>query len=832
MLLYFLWDIIVQGPSGDETLRFSNRRYVVQSGPDTGESYRASWTKQSYDSFMIDAIGYGLSKDHVVNVGGIIPRLSTPLEFINSFQSIDATARELDFLFTSSYTLKGTVTGKLAVVEEDESIPVDGEQPVLADFTTFFTGILTKKTIRKTDTVVFYPEPTSVQTKGPMLTRRFNGMAGYLKITGDDISVTSPTFVTGDFTLQLYGGFDVGTVGPEGLIRIRDAALDVMFEVYYDLADDSLKIGVDNKTDTYTLLSLGAPVAGFFDFRFITISWNDTAGTFNAWINETQVFTDETIVNSVTGTETGILIGDFNFDATFESSTRIWSRVLTKAEVLIRLGAIDHTQETGLIRAWEYDEGRGGVVIDFSTNKAHIDISAVTFAHESGSDGTVFQEGKIKPIALGTVWSVPILVVDPKLDKGFISDVLFNILQVYSQGMPLVFNEASTFGVFNFNKDTRILSLNPPAFFGFRRVVNQKIIISSSSSGDFDGTFTIDALIPETVRRLAPSGDDFRADIQVVEPWPSTSTESALVDMDPNHVDWDIANRSSGYYTEPNLETVLVEFTASTVSPLFANVIGDRHILSTGAPGGQFNTPDFLDNILAQVLKTYGPGWDDTTFPPPVYSSLDHRVGYYIDDSKPTADVVNDLARGSLVWVVEDGDGVITLQEFDFPEDLSGPEIIDQESIISVEQPHFPLHGINELTTLNVNYDKSWTVMGLTAIPDAVDAETRAFITKEFRTLPIGAVDEITTETPTFITYENRKEIATITGNKVLRLSQGLVHTITLRMQADDQLNSFDQGALINGDLPRYGLNGLVGVSLGKKMGLTSGQVTVFVWSE
>ena len=829
-VLYILWDITVQGPSGDVVLRFSNRRYVIESGPDTGESYRASWTQASFKRLQIEQMGYRLNSDHVTTVGEIVRRGLSPIEVVNATPGIGQ-ERELDFLFEPDHILKGSVVGQLAVADNETF-----SGPGLADFETFFTGVLDKKTTRKQETVVFYPEPTTQETKGPLLTVRFNGQSRYFEISGSDAVSIFPLPSFGDFTLQLYMDFTATATG--SLFRLFSVALQVMFEIFYNNTTDTIEIGVNDKADTYVILTSAQQV--FFRLRFFTVSWDETAGEFSAWVDDVQTVMGQTIDNDLVGVKGTMIVGDPLLDSSSMSSVRTWSVPSTNAQVLDRLESIDHTEEPDLIQAYEFDEARGVTVFDHSVNELHMDISssvALNGVFKSSRDGEVFMEGKIKPAAFGTVWSAPLLVSDTRLDRAYVAVAAFDVLQVYSQGTLLVASSSNiTAGTFTFLAPSRLISAAPPQFFGFRFVVNQRFEIVGSASGDFDGVFTVEDKLTDNLRRVVPIGLDFRTTLQVVEPLATTSTETATIRPLAGSTDWQLdpgeEQRSSEYYPEPNIDNLFVQFVNAPVTPLFADIIGDRNILATGAAGGVFNPPGFIDNVITQLFRTYGPKWDTSTFPPPVYASLDHRVGMYVDDSRSTQQVVNDLTRGTLIWVLEDGLGVISLREFAFPEDLSSPQTLNQKSVISVDRPHFKLHGVSELEALNVHYAKSWTVMDRTAIPAAVDPATRDFITSEFRVVVAGDKDSVTTETPVFVTFENRKKQARDSGNTVLRLSQGVVDAITIREDAKSQLTSFGIGTLVEGVLPRYGLPSLLGVVLGSQQRPTKEEMVLYVWSE
>ena len=122
--------------------------------------------------------------------------------------------------------------------------------------------------------------------------------------------------------------------------------------------------------------------------------------------------------------------------------------------------------------------------------------------------------------------------------------------------------------------------------------------------------------------------------------------------------------------------------------------------------------------------------------------------------------------------------------------------------------------------------------MDRTSIPDAVSAEVRGFITKEWREVLVGGTSDSSRVLPTFISYVNEREVARGIGNDILRLSQGRVDAITLRMDPLDQLTAFPIGGLAEGDLDIYGLPNLSGVVLRRTLRPTQGLLTAFVWSE
>ncbi len=839
--LYILWDINVEGPGGTETLLFSNREYVLQSGPLAGESYRASWMSGSFEGWTLDEAGYAIANRSVLTTGGVTPRTIKSLEVANAVPG-EGRDRELDFLFTSAYTVEGVVIGKMAVV------PIGGPQPSLASFVVFFTGKLSDKTIKGKSTVTFFPKPTSGDLDSPLLTKLFNGMAGFLQSPSGFLmeTATSPSIIGGDWTIGIYASLSpTAFQSRDTYIRIEDSGATSLIEVYADTSDNNVKLTVNRSggTDTYTLFDLDSPPGGLRGgssntFFFIYISWEEAVNNvLNVWVDKDKVLDDETILNDILGTEDIVVLGDVGSTSTmFNSSVRIWSKLSTEAQVFESHGAIEHLEEVDLESAWEFDSRRGLTVIDYSGNARHITLNS-SDGWDSEIDGDAPLDGTVQPLAVGSVFSAPVILHDFKLDKGFISVAVSDIIRTYSQGMALVDFMPANVGSFQFRKGPGVISLTTTGVFGERVVPNQRIRVEAGASGDFDDDYTVDSLVPINRRHQRPLGLDYRFEVFITDDsaWPSTTTETATVRSVPNDHNWLIIDFANPYSTSGNIEGKYVKYLAksNTVSPLFCDILGDGNILSTSPPVSGFVSPAYLDNVISQLLgSVYGPKWNTSIFPLPVYQSLDFRVGYYIASDMSTKSVVDDLIRGCQVWLLEDGDGVQTLQEFQFPEDIvTAPEVIEQDSVVSVEQPFFPLSGIIEISELRVQYAKSWATMDKGSIPDAVDEDTRSFIVKEWRTTTVGTTG-VANVLPTMTTYVSDKTKARDIGNRVLRLSQGRVDAITLRIDALTALTFATIGSNVTGALEKFGLPALDSVVLQRTLMPAKGLAIIHVWSE
>jgi len=763
----------------------------------------------------------GKDKDgsHITSTGGMNPRRITSIEVVNTRLG-EGQDRELDYLFEvgGAYTLRGTVTGRMAFG------PDTGIQPDIGDFETFFTGVVNTnpgRDLGKNTVTWFMESRLQGETKGPLLTERFNGMARFYEMAFKELSIAPPVFILGDFTVQMYVSFsdDDGSI-----FRVEDSGT-VMFEIFFDDATNTLRIGVDDRTDVYTIAVVN--IVTLTDFLFVTVAWDKTGGVFNAWIDSVKELDDEPIVTDILGTASDLTLSDTSYSRIRFSTVRVWDYVRTQPEVLRTLGVIDLSDETDMLIDWEFDEGRGDTIVDHSGNSNHIVIPASTGEWKSIDHGEAFQEGEIKPLALGDIFSAPVKEIDTRLDKGMVSLVLHSINRVYSQGMPLVFETLPISAQFTFNhlsKTVKYSSALATPVFGDTYIINQQVEIVASTN--FDGIITLVLSTPNPERGLRPAGLDYLFELQFVDPgWTVSGTEAAIFTTIVGQANWET---TTGPFDIPNL----IQFNSDPIGPLFANVIGDPAILATSPPSPGFVPPGDISNLLAQMMKLYGPKWNDTIFPLPVYGNIDFRVGYYVDTLETTEKAVNKVSEGCLVWTTESGEGTIGLQQFKFPEDLSGAEVIHESEVIKVEQPHFKDHGLNRLTSLDVRHSKSWVTMEDSSIPAAVDPDTRAFITKQWRTIAVGEVNQIDVITPTFNTYVNSRLPAGNIGEDVLRLSQGTVHFITFRLDAMSQLSSFQQGTLVNADLPKYNLPNLVGVSFGPILFPTIGQITVAVWSE
>lgn len=840
MITYILWTFSgIQGPMGAETLRFSNYAYVIDSGPDAGESFQDSWTEASYRSFGVTRAGFTITPDGLLRVGGLVPPEAGSIEVANNYPSAVSTVRQLNYLFGSDYDLSNVaVTGELKT-------SLDGTPPAYSSFIPFFAGTLSLRPTRTSDTVTFHVAPTVSLLNGPMLTVGQTGMGTLYDFSSITPAIENnpPAIVNTDFTLQYYGNFVLGgATGDQSLYKIEDAFNVALINLYFD-DTENLKLGVNHLTgtDVYTLWSRPINERQSDDFFWASVSWNNTGGTMSAWVNGVKVVNATPILNTPTGVPADNVFATRSSPATIGiSSIRVFGVAFDEDSVLEREGPIDHAEEASLLNAWEFDDALGNICTDYGPDSRHLLLSfgQWRFQHTGGDR---WQDGKIVPLVLGSAFGVPVALTSPKQPGGVISAAGFLIARAYSKGVPLSTFNTTAPAPFSFNHVAGSIKAAVAAFYGRFFVPGESIEVSGAFDPQYDGTYTIKSIVPRVTGSLIPSGTDDRFSILVdSHTWTSSGSGLAVVKTDSNAAyDWVPSSTSiveGGLYVD-NVDILGITYSWNLPHPLSADVVGDLTMYLSSPPAG-YKSPDRLLNVMLQAMKTYGPQFDDTTLPPSYsFNDIPYRVGYYISDETPTRDVVDTLSRSCLTWVEEDGAGVISFSEFAFPEDVGSSEEIfaddiDPSSVVTDRFSSTARRNVSSpfVTSVITRYLKNWTPLEENDVPQVVDPEVRSFVTREWRQIVAGDAGLVTTDTPVFETYENRRGRAKTIGAKVLRLAQGEVAEFDMRLDPEDQLTSFLIGSKVVGDLTRLGLGDRDRIVIGREAMLGAGLLHLVVW--
>lgn len=851
MITYILWTFSgIQGPMGAETLRFSNYAYVIDSGPDAGESFQDSWTETSYSSFGVTRTGFTITPDGLLRVGGLVPPEAGSIEVANNYPSAVSTVRQLDYLFGSDYDLSNvTVTGELKT-------SLDGTPPAYSSFIPFFTGTLSLRPTRTSDTVTFHVAPTASLLNGPMLTARQTGMGSFyiFQFVSEAIENNPPAIINTDFTLQFFGSFvlGAGASGKQTLYKIEDGLSIPLIDLYIDTSEN-LKLGVNHSTgtDVYALWSRPVDERQSEDFFWATVSWNNTGGTMSAWVNGVKVVDATPILNTPTGVPADNIFADIsNNSAANISSVRVFDTAYDESGVLEREGPIDHAEDTTLLNAWEFDDAVGDVCTDYGPSSRHVPLPSSNKWQFRQTDGDRWQEGKIVPLVLGSVFGAPVILTNPKQPGGIVSVAGGGLkpLRAYSKGVPLSTFESVT-APFRFDRITPAIGSITAAtttVFGRFHVPGEAIEVSGAFDPQYDGTYIIKEIVPRVSGSLFPSFsgpfDDRFSVVVESHSWGSSGTGNATVKTATSAAtDWTVTSGAGleGDFYASGVPIQGIIYSWAHPHPLAADVVGDPTIYLSSPPATYAN-PDRLLNVLLQAMKTYGPEFNDTILPPSYsFSTIPYRVGYYVNDETPTRDVVDNLSRSCLTWIEEDGAGVISFSEFTFPEDVGSSEEIfaddiDPSSVVTDRFSSTARRNVSSpfVTSVITRYLKNWTPLEENDVPQVVDPEVRSFVTREWRQIIAGDAGLVTTDTPIFETYENRRGRAKTIGDKVLRLARGEVAEFDMRLDPEDQLTSFLIGSKAVGDLTRLGLGDVDRIVIGREALPGAGLLHLVVWFE
>jgi hypothetical protein len=824
MPLYLLVDITVQGPSGDHELRFSNLSYVVRSGADEGVSYRASITKSASDGFRVERKGYRRREDKVLVASGLLGRKVSEIVVANPYDPYTG-ERELDYLFSDDYTLEGNVVIKQAWSEVG--------QPDVGDFTTLLTGTLLKRPTKSQGRVSFPVQSRHADADAPLLTERFTGMAGGL-LSAPGFLIESdagvyPNVLGGDFTVQFRIAPFVGVT--ETVLQWIDGGGTPLVRLYVNGPDQSLYLDVYNgvSADSYKLYS----VAAYTRTRpfFGTLVWKTT--TFDAYLNDDKLVSDTAVLSLPIG-----MPSKFNRPSSntfmFSISYRVWGRELSATEIKDRNRAIeDHTSEVSLALAWEFDERRGIVATDYSGNNIHATLTNDTLWFSLPIDGEADDAETIIPLVLGNAFGVPVKIYDDRIRRGMVSATALDIIHVYSQGIALVRNifEGVASRYMDHNRD--IMYSLVAEDFGYLLTPRQNVSISGGT-GTWSGTFILDSLTPNNLRRVRPRGDDYRFTLRFESTdWTTSGADNVNVSHVLGEEDFLVTALESPYDALANANLPAIYYNDDFPEPTYADVVGDGEIMDPFITPTNYDPPGTLDNVVTQVVRKYGPGWDTATFPTPSYGSLPFRVGYYVDDQKPTSAVLNDLLNGCLVWLIEGGNGQFLFTEFKFPDELAPLQnIIDADSVVSVTEESVGSNSLFKIPALTTMYKRNWTTLDAGNIAQGVNSDTAAFNTKQWREILIGTPPTAGGDIPEWQTYENRKTEARTLGERALRLSRGKVYTASIRVHPSEQPSAFQIGSRVDGDLSRLGAGNYPKIVVESTMRPTVGLMTVSFWQE
>lgn len=839
MMLYILWTISnIQGPGGAETLRFSNLPYQIDSGPSAGQSFQDSWSLESYERFSIKEVGFELTSEGVLVPGGVLEPAAAPVDVANNYTSAAAVARQLTYLFGADYDLTGAdVVGEMARTK-------DGTVPPYSSFQTFFTGKVSKRPGKTVEEVSWVFESTLARLNGPMLSRRFDGMGPRLVFNASaPISEGDPApMIGGNWTVQAYLSAFLGAfaTGKQTIWRVEDSSNVALLDLYIDAGSDTVKLDVKwaSGTDTYTLWARPVGKRDGDYYFWVSVSWNQSAGTYSVRADGGEVVTAGTILHNPAGTEAETIIGDLPLSAYHATATRLYNVALTDDEAAERERPLDYLEDEGILyNAWEFNDGRGSVVTDYGPRKNHLQIQDPIpdwrFYAFSGDAGFA---DKVIPAVLGAAFGVPAVISNPKEPSGALSVGMDSVQIVRAKSVPLSRAEQYPTGTYSFNHATGAIKLTSGVFtFGRTLLIGESLTVSGAFDSQYNGTYTVLSMSPSNVGVLRRQGLADRYGVIVESPgWTSSGTGSATIRADVDQQDWNVEPAAA----PPEVGKITLSRTFP--SPVHADIVGDPNIYATSAPSA-YTPPDDLANVLLQAAKDFGPQFDNTTFPDVAYglfttpAGFAYRVGYYVADESPTRKVIDDIAKGCLVWMRESGAGVISVDAFKFPEEIGSSTPISADDVIPGTITNKRGSGSSSgrwITSLKTNYQRVWSTVGENDIPQIVDENTRSFVSREWRTAISGDAGNVTTETPTFYAYVNRKPQAKALGDRVLRLSQGEVVEFDVRVDGEDQPTTYTVGSKLSGDLSAVDLGASDRIVLGREMFLGAGYMTLTVWFE
>jgi hypothetical protein len=823
---YIIWDITVPGIT--DPLRFSNTSYVP---PEETYYYRASWTVQSVRRFMVSQMSHVISEDRntgstVVSAGGIADRKPTTLEVQNNKPRPGASdKRELDFLFTGGYKFVGSVVLCRAVSVKDDRIPT------LAEFKTQFTGVLIEDPTRTTDgeIVSFNCSSRSGDMDGPVLSKRFNGMAGYWGWVNGKPPIYDgvdqpPMYGGSDWTLQMY--YRLPSLTGAALFIAENGAAQPNIRLRNG-GGGTLVLDIDFPLDTYVLHTLEANV-----WTFTTITFDATNSLLNVWKNEEHTLVDETILNNPSGVDGRILLGALGPIAGYDiASARIWSRILTDEEISPRLKWIEHRDETNLEAAWEMIERRDLTVTDFSGKRRHISMDVGTGWDSDPLHGENDQTDMIIPQVWGYGHGIPMILSDRRLYRAIASASALDIYHVYVKSMPIANGRVIGTGDLVIDGEAFYIDI-PFGDFGIYTVQGQDVVITPL--GD---TLILRDQTPSPYslpRETDAANITLLLEDSPYPPGPVTYPGQTLT-ITSGSEDWEILITDSPYYPASNNKLSYVGFLQTYPDTMFCDCYGDPTIEAFQPGPLPFSPPNTLANVIAQILYNYGPKWDTSIFPQPLYDpGNDYSVGAYVRQDTGRAEtntrtLVQNLLANCLTHLLEDEGGVFTLESFVFPESATGDNFISHDSVISAENL---TANRTKPEALTVRYKKHYSPQNAKDVPDLVDADIKANVSNEFRTVSVGDLTVPTSRRPVFYTPEIRSGRAEQIGNTLLRLSQGDIWKVVFRID----VNNMDSSHLVNskssGDLTRFGMGDIDRVVLSRAIMPGVDQMIVWLWSE
>lgn len=851
--IWALWEVSVEGPGGTETLLFSNRPYKPVAGPNAGISYIASWVNPDVYKFAPPKNGTHSLQGGLRTTSGFCSFEPFSIVVGNRPTSLSSPTRELDHLFApGDYVFVGDVTLRLAYGK------VDGTAPDWADFgNPVFTGRIQDEPDLSKDstTVTWHFKPNTSRTQTPLLTDRFTGMGGWFDTGSPGVKSTNPVgdLHAADWSVYFYANASLNAGKPACIYSAWSYVFtgpgDTEFplvEIYRD-TDNFLKLrfhysviifSLSTLFDTYTIMSLAGLT--YQDLRKVTVVWDDTNSTLRAYLDQTEIV-NTPILNKVARSTSddfytlGYWLDPDPFPQAGDSDVRysamrVFDKALNPEELPDITGVIDYGDEDLIIphlkASFEFNRLDGNLII----NSVQGPDFKVGPSWGSSIDGEPSLESQVMPAVFGDVFNVELLEIDNRLGKSFVGVGASDVVHVYAQGVALQKDYSPGTKSYDFDGIRGTIQVTPGIDSDFGKYLADGQLITVGS-GTFAGTYEIDDLAPSQYRRVRAAGSTdfgFKASVPTLAPT-TVATESVSITTNPLEADWNDNETFVNPYGGPAGR--LVTLKAPRPSPVTADVVGDAEILVSGAPTlPNYPAPGVIGNVFCQMIEKYGPKIDMTGFRP-AYSDFPDRVGYVVEDESTTFDNVNELLRGCLLWADENGLGQYILKGWKFPEELSASHTLTEGSVVSVRR--IERKGETSkcaVDRLIVDYNKSWTKLERSSIPEYAEPDNRDFMSSEWRSIPIGDLVSGSPETPRFRTYELRKSKARVIGNKALRIAQGNIYEVIYRYDGIGTMKDYEVQQRIDGDLPNFSRPNFQSILTGYTPNPFMGTIALNLW--
>lgn len=831
------------GPNGRRAILLSNVEYQPTAGPYAGVPYRQSWLKDNLQGWTFDKAGVAMNGNLLGTVG-----LSAFKPGQLSFHNAKINGRhELDDV-ADLPSFHALVTIRMAWSKADKS------PPEWSDFVTTFTGrSLTRPALSKDRSVItFEVEPSQSDLDTALLTRTFTGEGGYVVSTS---AITTspgqaPGIVGGDWTVQFYGTVSSGgstpPTSPSTLYAILDSGNNYLLHIYLESEFWTFRIGVRTvagfqvyyvgSANPADILAPRVTTEGRRFYR-VTMAWSQSTMRVNAWIDGVQTVSSP-ITSVMTGTEDRVRILGAAFDCVnYTSAVRVWN---VAKEYSNTMEDPPEYPDEEIVNAYEFTRAEGPTVIDHGT--ARIDITqpsdlAWGLSYLQNTDGELSISGRPIPAAFGDCRNVQLGVFEGRRGReaAYCAAAVSEIYRVRVNGTPLSGPIKWVVTPFETSQSGGFVKIAPGAtataayrlpLFGLEFVPGHPIDLYLGTGPDISITDTFIDWVEPSPYRVVPTGStvgDIRVGIPELLTTPDTTDTGTL----QNTVsDWDKSVQLNPYTSDR--EMIMIPFARDFPAGTTADIEGDPAIVAASPPTEDYVAAGDFANVITQILTRYGIDWSGS-FVVPTYGDGDGRVGYFVNDAKVSVrQALTDLLKGHLAWLEEGPDGVSTLR-FYSPVYVDGDihATIDPLSVVDVEPVPRKSGKLSDVGIQGVRtmYHRNWTVQADTT--PATDPQVRAFAQKEWSQVDIGDVSD-DQESPTFQTFEVRKERSFQLGRRALQMSQADSVMITYREDPIVALSSaLFLGAHVYADLPTFDLPEFHGIITGIQVVPATGIVKI-----